>query len=190
MTTDPAPAKPGRQGIPGARTPFPLVEHVPAQLAEDPMIVAFLDALDEVWAPVITTLDCFDSYLDPLLAPPDMVAYLGSWILALTNDARDAEGLRADVGAAHLVSSWSGTAQVLQDRLVPREAERVTVVDPGGVLTSTTPTDPLTWADPADPTVTVSLTTSTVPGRQGTERLVRLIHDLVPAHVPVDVRIG
>ena len=64
MSADLTTQRPGRQGIPGARSPFPLADHVPAMLADDPMVVAFLKALDEVWAPVISSLDCFDAYLE------------------------------------------------------------------------------------------------------------------------------
>ena len=190
MTTDAAVAALGRQGIPGAVSPFPLADHVPAMLADDPMVVAFLSALDEVWAPVISTLDCFDAYLDPRLAPPDMVAYLGSWILAMIDQAQDEEQLREDVALAHRTMALVGTSTVLHERLVPREAERVEVQDTGGIHTSTTPTDPRQWSSPEDATVVISVIGSRVPGEQGAERLRRIIHDLVPAHVPVRVEVG
>lgn len=181
--------RPGRQGIPGARSPFPLIDRVPALLADDPMVDSFLAALDEVWAPIISTLDCFDAYLDPRLAPPDMVAYLGSWVLAPIDDARTEDDLRHDVTTAHDVASWSGTGHLLESRLVPREAEHVEIGDPGGISISTTPTDPLQWPEPDEPTVTVTVTNPTVGGRAGLERLTRMVRDLVPAHVPYVVRI-
>lgn len=195
MTVDmpsqiPSPAELSRRGIPGARSPFPLVEHVPALLADDPMVVAFLEALDEVWAPIISTLDCFDAYLDPRLAPPDMVAYLGSWILALLDEARTEEQLREDVTSAHTIAAWSGTARVLHERLVPREAEAIEIIEPGGVSTSSEPTDPRAWDASADATITVSITAPRMPGPQGEERLRRLVRDLVPAHLPVRVLVG
>lgn len=187
---DGSPVRVGRQGLPGARSPFPLVEHIPAQLSEDPMICAFLDALDEVWAPVITTLDCFDAYLDPHLAPPDMVAYLGSWVLALMDDTQDEEQLRADVAQAHVVAAWSGTEQILHSRLVPRDAAAIDVRDPGGIVISTTSTDPSAWQDPDDPRVVITVTSPRVAGAQGQERLTGIIRDLVPAHVILDVQVA
>ena len=39
-----------------------------------------MGAFDEVLAPLFTTLDCFDSYLDPKLAPHDFVDWLASWV--------------------------------------------------------------------------------------------------------------
>ena len=180
----------GRQGIPGSRSPFPLVEHIPAQLSEDPMICAFLDALDEVWAPVITTMDCFDSYLDPRMAPPDMVAYLGSWILALMDDTQDEEQLREDVAKAHLVAAWSGTTQILHTRLVPREAAAIDVRDPGSVHVSTVPTDPASWTDPEDPRVVITVSSPRTPGPRAHARIEGIVRDLVPAHVIVDVQVA
>lgn len=189
MTADLSTHRPGRQGLPGARSPFPLSRHVPAMLADDPMIVGFLDALDEVWAPAISTLDCFDSYLDPRLAPPDMVAYLGSWILALTDNTRDEAQLRHDVATAFRTTQWSGTATGLHQQLVPREAEQLEVRDSGGIHTSTVPTDPLQWADPEERTITIILTNARHVGARGAERLRSIVRDLVPAHVPIDLRV-
>lgn len=189
MSTPASMERPGRQGIPGARSPFPLVDHVPALLADDPMVGAFLSALDEVWAPIITALDCFDAYLDPQLAPPDMVAYLGSWVLAPIDDARTPEDLRHDVTTAYEVAAWSGTAPLLHSRLVPRHAARVDISDPGGIHTSTTPTDPMQWPEPGQTGISVTVAHPTVDGRSGHERLTRVVRELVPAHVPCVVHV-
>ena len=37
-------------------------------------------AFDEIVAPLFSTLDCLDSYLDPKLAPHDFVDWLASWV--------------------------------------------------------------------------------------------------------------
>lgn len=190
MTADIDVAPVGRMAIPGAVSPFPLADHVPALLADDPMVVAFLSALDEVWAPIISTLDCFDAYLDPRLAPPDMVAYLGSWILAMIDQAQGEEQLREDVAMSHRTVATVGTTTVLHERLVPREAERVDVHDTGGIHTSIVPTDPRQWTSPGDATVVIDIFGPRDSSDQGAERLRRLIRELVPAHVPVRVQIG
>lgn len=189
MTADLSTERPGRQGLPGARSPFPLSMHVPAMLSDDPMIVAFLDALDEVWAPAISTLDCFDAYLDPHLAPPDMVAYLGSWIRALTADARDEAELRHDVATGFRTAEWSGTATGLHDRLVPREAGHLEIRDPGGIHTSTVATDPHEWEEPDDRTVTLIVTDLKQASARSVEQLRNIVRDLVPAHVPIDLQV-
>lgn len=180
-------ARMGRRGYPAARNPFPLESQVPAMIAEDPMIRAFLGGLDEVWAPIVSTLDCFYAYLDPRTAPPDMVAFLGSWILADTADTWDEATLREDVAHAHSRFALLGTSEGVKERLVPREAESVDIGDPGTTLTSTMPTNPQDWIDPADPIVRIRVHT-----RAGTtdvmkQRLTALIREFTPAHVVLDV---
>jgi phage tail-like protein len=177
----------GRRGYPDARTPFPLESQVPAMLAEDPMIRAFLAGLDEVWAPIVQTLDCFYAYLDPRTAPLDMVTFLGSWIRADTSDAGDERLLREDVAHAHALFVLAGTAAAVRERLVPREAESVDIVDPGTTLTSTMPTNPQDWNDPVDPTVRIEVRTRAGATDVALERLRAAITDLTPAHVVLDV---
>jgi len=177
----------GRRGHPDARNPFPLESQVPAMIAEDPMIRAFLAGLDEVWAPVVLTLDCFYAYLDPRTAPPDMVAFLGSWILADTADTWDEATLREDVARAHARFALLGTAQGVRDRLVPREAESVDIDDPGATLASTMPTNPQDWIDPADPIVRIRVRTPAGTTDVMKQRLRMLIREFSPAHVVLDV---
>lgn len=179
----------GRRGHPDARSPFPLEAQVPAMFAEDPMIRAFLAGLDEVWAPIVLTLDCFYAYLDPRTAPMDMVAFLGSWIRADISDAWDERSLREDVAQAHALFAMAGTAHAVRGRLVPREVESVDIEDPGTTLTSVMPTNPQDWMDPTEPVVRIR-----VRARAGTtnvmkERLRQIITDLTPAHVLLDVTI-
>lgn len=176
----------GRRGHPEARNPFPLEEQVPAMLAEDPMVRAFLAGLDEVWAPIVLTLDCFYAYLDPRTAPLDMVAYLGSWIRADTVDAWTESSVRDDVAHAHSLFAMAGTARAIRERLVPREAESVVIEDSGTTLISTMPTNPHDWNDSVRP---VSITVRALPGSTEAmkDRIRSIISDLTPAHVVLDV---
>jgi len=176
----------GRRGHPDARSPFPLEDQVPAMLAEDPMVRAFLAGLDEVWAPIVLTMDCFYAYLDPRTAPLDMVAYLGSWILADTVDAWNESSVRDDIARAHALFAMAGTARAIKDRLVPREAESLIINDPGTTLMSTMPTNPQDWNDSVRP---VSITVRALPGATEAvrDRIRAIIRDLTPAHVVLDV---
>jgi phage tail-like protein len=170
-----------RQMVPGARSPFPLEAQIPAMLAEDPLVCAFLRALDEVIAPAIQTLDCFDAYLDPRLAPPDMTAYLGSWVLADIDSVWDESAIRDDVANAHQRASWSGTAHAIRARLVPREAASVDIDDSGATLVSMTPTSPADWAIDDGPTVRVRINATDI------DSVRRIVASLVPAHVTLEV---
>jgi phage tail-like protein len=170
-----------RHLVPGARSPFPLEAQIPAMLADDPMVCAFLRALDEVIAPVIHTLDCFDAYLDPHLAPPDMTAYIGSWVLADIDNVWDEAAIRDDVANAHQRASWSGTAHAIRARLVPREAASVEIEDSGATLVSMTPTSPTNWVTDDGPTVRVRIDAPDI------DRLRHIVARLVPAHVTLEV---
>jgi phage tail-like protein len=154
---------------------------IPAMLADDPLICAFLRGLDEVVAPVISVLDCFDAYLDPRLAPPDMVAFLGSWILADIDDVWSEAAIRDDVTQAHERAVWAGTARSIRDRLVPREVASVEIVESGTTLTSTMPTDPQHWDEASAPSVRI------VASEGDRDQLRRIASRLVPAHVTLEV---
>jgi phage tail-like protein len=171
----------GRGSVPRARSPFPLEAQIPAMLADDPLVCALLRGLDEVIAPVIQTLDCFDAYLDPRLAPPDMTAYLGSWVLADIDNIWDEAAIRDDVANAHQRASWSGTAYAIRNRLIPREASTVEIEDSGATLVSVTPTSPADWASGEAARVRVRIDTD------DTDRVRHIVAKLVPAHVMLEV---
>lgn len=181
MSADVTTPATGRRAMPGARSPFPLETQIPAMLAEDPLVCAFLRGLDEVSAPVLSVLDCFDAYLDPHLAPPDMVAYLGSWILADIDDVWSEAAIRDDVAKAHERAVWAGTVRGIRERLVPREVASVEITESGTTLTSTMPTDPQQWAEASAPIVRV------VASAGEREHLRRIVARLVPAHVVLEV---
>ncbi len=55
--------------IEGLPTPRPIGAELPSVFQEDDFCQRMMSALDEVLAPLFTTLDCFDSYLDPAAGP-------------------------------------------------------------------------------------------------------------------------
>jgi len=175
-----------RRLIPGLGTPFPLIDQLPAILAEDEFLQRMLPALDEVIAPIINVLDSFDSYLDPWVAPTDMVRYLGSWMLAVAPLEENEQALRYLVSTAVERSRWRGTAHALEQFLVPHEVQSVMIEESGGVFVSTRSTDPAMWPDSSVPRVRVScvLWSQTAPDVAKVERFVRM---LIPAHVALDL---
>ena len=179
----------GRGMVPGLRSPFPLEMQLPAMLADDPFVVRFLAGLDEVIAPAVSVIDCFDAYLDPLTAPTDMVRYMGAWLLATIDDAWTEDSLRRDVSEAHLRSKWGGTAKGIRDRLVPYEVSALRIKESGSTSTSTVPTDPASWPDAPEPAVTLTITPRDK-GKQEVARVTRIAQGLVPAHVSLKVTVG
>lgn len=134
-----------RGAIAGLPSPYPLGAQLPAMYADDELAQAITAACDEVLAPVISVLDNLPSYLDPLLAPPDFVAWLGSWIATEAPASRadfPDDQLRSAVAAAGGHLRRVGTAAAIAAEValaagVP--VEEVDVADSGGVAWSQDP---------------------------------------------------
>ncbi len=176
----------GRAAVAGLASPFPLVHFTPGLISDDPLVRQLLSALDEVLAPVISTLDCMDAYLDPDVAPIDMVKYLASWLLAEVDDEWDEAAVRRDVRQAHARAKWAGTARSLYERLLPNEVEALIIEDCGSTKALTQPSDPSEWANPE----TLEIVLRVKPRRtEASElrRIERIARGLVPAHVTLRV---
>jgi phage tail-like protein len=175
----------GERGlVDGLRTPFPFIDAVPPMLADDPFVQRMMPAFDEVLAPIISTLDCFPSYLDPEIAPMDMVKYMASWLFPNYEDQLSEEGLRHALGTVVERSGWRGTARGIKEALATFDLASIDIQDSGSTVVSTTPTDPATWPDVAPPTVKIVC----VAGSNATmndDQIAALVRNLVPAHVIV-----
>ena len=146
----------GRRGaIPGLATPFPLLDTLPAMLQDDGFVQAMMPGFDEVLAPVISVLDCFDSYLDPALAPMDLVRYMGSWVAASFDSSWTDAGIRHAVATVIEDSAWRGTRESIIRTLQGYGATDIEIDEPGSVTVSRTHTDPATWPDTPPPIMTV-----------------------------------
>lgn len=173
-----------RGAIDGLRTPHPLERRVPAVFRDDDFTVRFLSAFDEVLAPILTTLDCLDGYLDPALAPQDFVAWLAGWVACELDEAWPVAQQRALVAQAVALHRWRGTLRGLTDQVRMLTGGEVTVTDTGGC----------SWS---------SSSGGELPGRAGSSvhvtvhahdvdeaRLRAVIADAVPAHVSFTVEVS
>jgi phage tail-like protein len=93
------------------RNPHPIVATLPGvfreafldeqrRTAREPFGTRFISALDSVLAPVLTTIDNVDSYLDADTTPEDFLAWLGSWVAASVDAGWPEDRRRAFVGQA------------------------------------------------------------------------------------------
>jgi phage tail-like protein len=149
--------------VAGATTPFPLTQTLPGVLQDEDLVRRLCAALDEVLAPVITTLDCLPAYLDPALAPEDVLDWLAGWVgvelphamepalrRRLVSSAADLHrrrgtpaGVRAAVAAwfgvePELIESgaatwFAGSGAALPGEPVPSVLVRLRVPDPAAV---------------------------------------------------------
>jgi phage tail-like protein len=134
--------------VPGARSPEPLLDLLPAVLQEDPVVERLTAALDEVLAPAFASLNCLPAYLDPRLAPDDFLASLAGWVGVLLNEDWPEQQRRDAVVHAVELHRCRGTAWGLQWQLDLMTEGRAEVVDSGGVRWSRNPTDPEPAAAP------------------------------------------
>ncbi len=185
MGTDLIPT--GQRGyVNDLQTPFPLIQSVPPMLAQDPFIQRMLPAFDEILAPIISTLDCLDSYFDPAIAPEDFLRYLSTWVTSNTGNEFSIPGLRHEIATAVAMSEWRGTTSCLSERFFPFDLESIELQEGGGVTVSTTATDPATWPDAAPMVATVTVT-PLKDSPNSIENITKLIEVFVPAHVQLNV---
>jgi len=180
----------GQRGhIENLETPFPLIEAVPPMLAQDTFVQRMMPAFDEVLAPIISTLDCLDSYFDPEITPDDFLRYLSTWVNSHTENELSIPGLRHSVATAVAMSAWRGTVSSLHDRFFPFDLDSIVLEEGGGVTVSTTATDPETWPDAAPMVATVTIT----PAKDSVnslDNIIQLIKDYAPAHLQLTVVIA
>jgi len=86
-----------RGTVAGLRSPHPLGPSLPSLYQDDDFAQRFLSGLDEVLAPVFSTIDNFDAYLDPNLTPDDFLAWLAGWVGIALDDGWDEPRRRAIV---------------------------------------------------------------------------------------------
>lgn len=142
MTGELVGAGEGRRGLaPGLPVANPIGELLPSiYQTDDPFLMRFTAGLDDVIAPVATTLDCLDAYVDPRLAPPDFLDWLANWVgLDVSFGDEDVARMRLAVSEAVRLYRLRGTPAGLRTHLELVTGGAVSIADSGGVSVSTTP---------------------------------------------------
>jgi phage tail-like protein len=128
-----------RTGVPGLPSPYPLIGYLPSVYADDPFTVRWTAALDEVLAPLVSTIDCVHGYLDPMLAPTDFVHWLAGWFGVVLDESWTERAQRAVVAEAVELFRMRGTMAGLRRHLEVVVDGRVEITESGGVSTSERP---------------------------------------------------
>jgi len=129
--------EPGALGIAAA-----LRQAVPAVYQEDPLFMLLCAAFDDLIAPLVTAVDCFDAYLDPYLAPADFLPWLAALVGYQDSAPADADALRAQIATAVRDHARRGTATSVREaaaRAAGVPVEQVELEDPGGTRWSAVP---------------------------------------------------
>ncbi|MBS2964006.1 hypothetical protein KGA66_13195 [Actinocrinis puniceicyclus] len=129
--------EPGVLGVAAA-----LRQAIPAVYQEDPLFMDLCAAFDEVIAPLVTAVDCFDAYLDPYLAPEDFLPWLADLVGCRGAVRQGAAAERAQIAAAVRDHALRGTPSGVREaaaRAAGVPVEQVELDDPGGTRWSTVP---------------------------------------------------
>lgn len=167
--------------VPELRSPHPFGEALPGLYQDDSLTQRLCAALDEVLAPVVSTLDTLDAYLDPVLAPRDFVAWLAGWVGVVASDAGPLERQRELVQRAVEAYRWRGTIRGLTLLVRLYTGVEPEIVDSGGVRWSPTPLGEPGGDD--EPLLVIRLSAEN-PGTIDILRLDSLIAAAKPAHIP------
>ena len=143
----------------------------------------FISAFDDLLAPIFSTLDNLDSYVDPRLAPRDFVDWLSGWVDLVPNQGWDVRRRRDRIrGAVQLAVTW-GTPEGIKEVVsvfAGVDRSQVEIIENGGVAGSTTRGGEL----PGSPEQELKVIVRTSdPAGLDVERLNRIVARAKPAHL-------
>jgi len=127
--------QPGALGVASA-----LRQAIPAVYQEDPLFMLLCAAFDDLMAPLVTAVDCFDAYLDPYLAPTDFLPWLAALVGYQGPVRQGTNDERARIAGAVRDHTRRGTALGVREaaaRAAEVPVEQVELDDPGGTSWST-----------------------------------------------------
>ena len=159
---------------------------LPGVYQEDELAQRMLDALDQVLAPILCTLDNLDTYLDPALAPEDFVGWLASWVGLVLDESWPVERQRALVGRSHDLFRWRGTARGLSEQVALYTGIVPELSESGGSSWSPTPGGALPGRPKSTLTVTLRVPD---PSTIDTRRVEAIVALAKPAHLEHRVKV-
>lgn len=112
-----------------------LRQAIPAVYQEDPLFMQLCAAFDDLVAPLVTAVDCFDAYLDPYLAPADFLPWLADLVGYQGSVRQGSDVERAQIASAVWDHTRRGTPQGVREaaaRAAGVPVEQVQLDDPGG----------------------------------------------------------
>lgn len=164
----------------GLASPHPLGDSLPAVYADNSLAQRLCQGLDEVLAPVLATLDCLPAYLDPAIAPPDLVQWLAGWVgVALVPGIPDGRRRQLVMAAARLYG-WRGTLHGIKAIIELSTGQVPEIVESGACAWSRDPDAGLPGFP--DPVLVIRLQAAGLSIEDS--RLAAVIAPFVPAHVP------
>ncbi|MGA7987584.1 MAG: phage tail protein [Candidatus Dormiibacterota bacterium] len=127
-----------RASVTALISPHPLGEFLPAMYHEDTFAQSLTAGLDAVLAPIFSSLDNLEAYLDPALAPEDFLDWLGGWVGLVVDETWPLDRRRVFISRAHELYRMRGTAKGLTAHVELFSGGQVEVEEPGGTSWSAT----------------------------------------------------
>ena len=179
-----------RASVEGLPSPHPLAAGLPASFFGSEFTGQFVAAFDDVLAPVFSSLDNLDAYLDPRLAPDDFLAWLAGWVGVAVNERWPPQRVRRFVAAAAGMYRWRGTRRGIAEGVRAFVGTEPQIEESGAVAWSARPGSPY----PGEPGPWLLVRVVTDDPQLDQASLDRIVADAKPAHVPhrleVEVRPG
>ncbi|MDQ6782990.1 MAG: phage tail protein [Actinomycetota bacterium] len=183
----PVPAgSPMRGLVDGLDSPRPIGADLPSLFQEDELCQRLTSAFDLALAPVFSTLDCFDSYLNPRMAPGDFVDWLASWVGVDIDETWTLERRRQLVEDAVALYRVRGTAVGLAAHIRLYTGATPEIDESGGCGWSESADS--AFPGSSDPHVIVRLQVPD-PSTINATTVNRIVADARPAHLPYGVEI-
>jgi phage tail-like protein len=101
-------------GPPSASARAYLRGSLPAVYRENDFAMRFVGVLETVLDPIVTTLDSLTAYVDPRLAPPDMIEVLAFWLGIELDESMDDATRRELLLHSAEATRWRGTRKGLE----------------------------------------------------------------------------
>jgi phage tail-like protein len=179
--------KPPMRGlVPGLLSRYPIAEQLPAALQEDDFCVRMMAALDEVLAPIFSTLDCWGSYLDPKLAPEDFLDWIGTWVGVDIDETWSIQRRRQLIQDAVALYRLRGTITALATHIKLYCGVTPVIEESGECTWSQTAMTPLPGSPHPYMAVKLSVDQDSVVNRNTVSRI---IDESRPAHIPYSLEI-
>ena len=185
--TQPPGAPVTRGVVDGLRNPKPISELLPALLQEDDFCVRLTQAFDAVIAPVLASLDCFDSYLATDLTPEDFLDWLATWVGVEVDDHWPIERRRRLVREIAALYRMRGTAAGLSAHVELYTGFAPEILENGGCQWSQTADSPLPGSGDAQLTVRLSVADPGAVNRNAVDRIVAASR---PAHLRYTIEVA
>lgn len=167
--------------VAGLESPYPLGDSLPGLYRDDLFTQQLCAGLDEVLAPIVSTLDNLPAYFDPATSPDDMLGWLSGWLGIVLDSHQSAERQREFVRTGVDLLRWRGTARGVRAALDALFDGPIELTESGGSTFGTESGTALPGSDVPELVVRLG-----VPEPDGFDvrRLDALVALVKPAHIP------